>query len=380
MYKIAVIPGDGVGPEVMQEGIKVLEAAGEVANIDFEWVRYPFGAEHYLATGEILGEDALKEISGCDAIYLAAVGDPRVKPGILEQGILLKLRFYFDQYVNLRPVKLYPGIPTPLKDKKPEDINFFVVRENTEDFYVGVGARVTSPKQREELEVKRELYELKFGIDITKVRSEEIAFQIGVISREGAERVIRYAFELAKRQGMRRVTSVDKANVLTHVYSLWREVFEEVAKGYAEMETEFNYVDAITMYFLTMPEHFQVIVTPNMFGDIITDLGAQIQGGIGLAPSGNINPDGVSMFEPVHGSAPNLKGKGLANPVAQILAGALMLQELGEAEAAKLVEQAVAETLRSGVRTPDIGGSASTAQVGSAIAAKVKELAENGGD
>ena len=376
MYRIAVIPGDGVGPEVMQEGIKVLEAAGEVANIDFEWVRYPFGAEHYLATGETLSEDSLKELSRCDAIYLAAVGDPRVKPGVLEQGILLKLRFYFDQYVNLRPVRLYPGIPTPLKDKKPEDINFYVVRENTEDFYVGIGARITSAKHREELEVRRELYELKFGVDIEKEGSEEIAFQIGVISREGAERVIRYAFELAKRERMHRVTSVDKANVLTHVYSLWREVFEEVAKSYPEIETEHNYVDAVTMYFLSMPEHFRVVVTPNMFGDIITDLGAQIQGGIGLAPSGNINPRGVSMFEPVHGSAPNLKGKGVANPVAQILAGALMLRELGEGEAAGLIETAVAETLREGVRTPDVGGSASTAQVGSAIAAKVKELAD----
>ncbi|WP_456475084.1 isocitrate/isopropylmalate dehydrogenase family protein [Candidatus Pyrohabitans sp.] len=378
MYRIAVIPGDGIGPEVMQEGIKVLEAAGEVTGADFEWIRYPFGAEHYLATGEVLPEDALKEISGCDAIYLAAVGDPRVKPGILEQGILLKLRFYFDQYVNLRPVKLYPGIPTPLKDKKPEDINFFVVRENTEDFYVGVGARVTSAKQREELEVKRELYQLKFGVDITKEGSEEIAFQIGVVSREGARRVIEYAFELAKRQGMQRVTSVDKANVLTHVYSLWREVFEDVARGYAGIETEFTFVDAITMYFLTMPEHYRVVVTPNMFGDIITDLGAQIQGGIGLAPSGNINPQGVSMFEPVHGSAPNLKGRGLANPIAQVLAGQLMLQELGEAKAARLVERAVYETLREGVRTPDIAGSASTTQVGDAIAAKVKELADNG--
>ena len=378
MYRIAVIPGDGIGPEVMQEGIKVLEAAGEVTGADFEWIRYPFGAEHYLATGEVLPEDALKEISGCDAIYLAAVGDPRVKPGILEQGILLKLRFYFDQYVNLRPVKLYPGIPTPLKDKKPEDINFFVVRENTEDFYVGIGARVTSAKQREELEVKRELYQLMFGVDITKEGSEEIAFQIGVISREGARRVIEYAFELAKRQGLSMVTSVDKANVLTHVYSLWREVFEDVAKGYAGIETEFTFVDAITMYFLTMPEHYRVVVTPNMFGDIITDLGAQIQGGIGLAPSGNINPQGVSMFEPVHGSAPTLKGKGLANPIAQVLAGQLMLQELGEAKAARLVERAVYETLREGVRTPDIGGSASTTQVGDAIAAKVKELADNG--
>ncbi len=374
MHRIAVIPGDGVGPEVVAEGIKVLEAAGEALNIGFEWRRYPFGAEHYLSTGETLSEESLRELSACDAIYLGAVGDPRVKPGVLEQGILLKLRFHFDQYINLRPVRLYPGIETPLKGKKPEHVNFYVVRENTEDFYVGAGARVRE-SGRVELEVVRRLYRLRFGVDVEKEGSEEVAFQLGVVSREGAERVIRYAFELAEREGMGRVTGVDKANVLTHAYSLWREVFDSVAGEYEGIETEHTYVDAVTMYFLTRPEHFQVVVTPNMFGDILTDLGAQIQGGIGLAPSGNINPEGVSMFEPVHGSAPDIAGKGLANPVAQILAGALMLRELGEQRAAELVERAVAETLREGVRTPDIGGRASTSQVGDAVAEKLRELA-----
>ncbi len=377
MYRIAVIPGDGIGPEVVAEGIKVLEACGEVHGIEFEWLRYPFGAEHYLSTGETLDEDSLEELSRCDAIYMGAVGDPRVEPGVLERGILLRLRFYFDQYVNLRPVRLYPGIDTPLKGKSHEHINFYVVRENTEDFYVGAGARVRSGSSREEVEVVRELYRLKFGIDIEKEGAEEVAFQLGVISKEGAERVIRYAFELAVREGMSRVSSVDKANVLTHMYSLWREVFERVAAEHEGIETEHVYVDAITMYFLTRPEHFQVVVTPNMFGDILTDLGAQIQGGIGLAPSGNINPEGVSMFEPVHGSAPDIAGRGLANPVAQILAGALMLRELGEAEAAELVERAVAEALRSGVRTPDLGGRASTSEVGDAVAQKLRELAEH---
>ncbi len=370
-YKISVIPGDGVGPEVIQEGIKVLEAAG----VKFDWKYYPYGAEHYLKTNEILPDEALKKIEKSNAIYLGAVGDPRVETGILETHLLLKLRFYFDQYINLRPVKLYPGVPCPLKNKGPEHVNFYVVRENTEDFYVGMGGRFKTKKHSSALEMKRELYNLKFGIDITNEGASEIAYQIGVISREGAKRAIEFAFELAKRKGKKRVTSVDKANVLTHVYSLWREVFEEVAKKYPGIETEFAFVDAITMWFVKNPEWYQVVVTPNMFGDIITDLGAMIQGGMGLAPGGNINPEGISMFEPIHGSAPKYKGLNKANPIATILAGQLMLEQLGEQKAADLVEKAVIEVLKEGkVRTYDLGGSSKTSEVGDAVAGKVKEL------
>ncbi len=371
-YRIAVIPGDGVGPEVIREGLKVLRATSEaVPGLGFEFSEFPYGAEHYLKTKELVSEEGLKELKNMDAIYLGALGDPRVPTGILEQGILLKLRFYLDQYVNLRPVKLYPGVPCPLVGKGPEHVNFYVVRENTEDFYVALGGRAKG-LSRSYLEIKRSIYRAKFGLDID-VESDEIAYQIGVISRKGAERVIRYAFELARKKGKKRVTSVDKANVLTHIYSLWREAFERVAKDYPEIEKEFSFVDAITMWFIKNPEWYQVVVTPNMFGDIITDLGAMIQGGLGLAPGGNINPEGVSMFEPVHGSAPKHAGKNLANPIATILAGQMMLEHLGEQGAADVVEMAVAEVLAEGkIRTQDLGGKSSTSMVGDAVTERIK--------
>ncbi|MEM3402879.1 MAG: isocitrate/isopropylmalate family dehydrogenase, partial [Candidatus Hadarchaeales archaeon] len=318
-HEIAVIPGDGIGPEVIREGIKVLQAVCDVVpGLRLSFKYFPYGADHYLKTGELVPEEGLKELGKADAIYLGALGDPRVPTGVLEQGILLKLRFYFEQYINLRPVKLYEGVPCPLAGKGPKDIDFYVVRENTEDFYVAVGGRA-SGKSSFRHEVLRSIYHAKFGLDV-EVDRDEIAYQIGVISRKGAERTIRYAFELARKKGKKRVTSVDKANVLTHVYSLWREVFEKVAREYPEIETEFAFVDAITMWFVKNPEWYQVVVTPNMFGDIITDLGAMIQGGLGLAPGGNINPEGVSMFEPIHGSAPKHAGKNVANPIATILA------------------------------------------------------------
>lgn len=374
-HRIAVIPGDGIGPEVIREGVKVLQAVCDVVpglQLDFKY--FPYGADHYLNTKELVPDEGLKELEQMDAIYLGALGDPRVQPGILEQGILLKLRFYFEQFINLRPVKLYPGVPCPLVGKGPEHVNFYVVRENTEDFYVGIGGRMEGKKKLEH-EVIRSIYKAKFNLDVD-VEGDEIAYQLGVISRKGAERVIRYAFELARRKKKRRVTSVDKANVLTHVYFLWREVFEKVSKEYPDIETEFAFVDAIAMWFVKRPEWYQVVVTPNMFGDILTDLGAMIQGGLGLAPGGNINPDGVSMFEPIHGSAPRHAGKNVANPIATILAGQLMLEHLGEQSAADLLERAVVEVLREGkVRNPDLGGNSTTSEMGDAIAAKVRELA-----
>ena len=395
-YKIAVIPGDGIGPEVISEGRKVLDAVSEVENFEIEWREFPHGAEHYLKTGELLGEETLKEIERCDAIYFGSIGDPRVPTGVLEQGILLTLRFYFDQFVNLRPVKLFEGVPTPLAGKRPEDIDFCVVRENTEDFYVGAGGRVklaNASKQRAErgaakgkgverqvLEIKRSLYQLKFGLEIES-DADEIAYQIGVLSRKGCERVIRFAFEFARARrggesaGRKKVTSVDKANVLTHAYGFWREIFSEIAKEYPEIETEFAFVDAVAMWFVKNPENFDVVVTPNMFGDILTDLGAMIQGGLGLAPGANINPEGVSMFEPIHGSAPKYAGKGIANPIATIWAGSLMLEHLGERKAAEIVLKAISEVLRERkVLTPDLGGSSKTSDVGDEIAKKVKEI------
>lgn len=374
MYNIALIPGDGIGPEIIAEGKKIIEFASRQNGVEINWTEFPFGAEHYLKTGELLPDSALKEIEEMDAIYLGAVGDPRVKPGILEKEILLKLRFHLDQYINLRPIRLYRGVPTPLKDKGPEDINFYVVRENTEDFYIGVGGRFIGERNQDHLSVNRKLYQANIEVNFELKQAEEIAYQVGFISKPGAERVIKYAFDLAQKKGLNRVTSVDKANVLSDIYGLWRNCFTEIAEQYPGMETEFTFVDAITMWFVRKPEWFKVVVTPNMFGDIITDLGAIIQGGLGIAAGGNINPDGVSMFEPIHGSAPKYKGKLIANPVATILAGAMMMDTLGEYEIASSIENATEAVLAKGrVRCRDFGGNATTVDIGDEIISKLKK-------
>jgi tartrate dehydrogenase/decarboxylase/D-malate dehydrogenase len=371
-YKIPVLPGDGIGPEIIAEGRKVIDAAGERFGFDVKWIEYPHGADHYLETGELISEETLKELSGYPAIYLGSIGDPRIAPGILEKGILLTARFYFDQYVNLRPIKLLEGVWTPLKDKTPKDIDFVVVRENTEDFYVGIGGRAKKGETKDLLEVKRTLYSAKFGLDI-ETDSEEIGYQIGLISREGTKRVIEYAFSLAENR-KKHVSSVDKANVLSDIYGLWREEFNSVSAKHPGVATDFNFVDAITMWFVKNPEWFDVVVTPNMFGDIITDLGAMIQGGLGLAPGGNINPKGTSMFEPIHGSAPKYKGQNKVNPIATIWAGSMLIEQLGEKEAADTIVNAIQENiLDNKVKTYDMGGKSSTSDVGSDIARRVRE-------
>jgi isocitrate/isopropylmalate dehydrogenase len=366
-YKIPTIPGDGIGPEIIAAGKGVLEAAAEKHGFSLEWIEYPLGAEHYLKTGELISEETLKELKQYRAIYLGAIGDPRVKPGVLEKGILLTTRFYLDQYVNLRPVKLLQGVWTPLKDKGPKDIDFVVVRENTEDFYIGIGSRARRGQSHADFEVKRTLYNIKFGLDIES-DSEEIGYQIGEVSKEGCQRVIKYAFDKAQKR-RNEVASVDKANVLSDIYGFWREIFLDVAKGYPQVKHSFNFVDAITMWFVKNPEWFDVVVAPNMFGDIITDLGAMIQGGLGLAPGANLNPEGTSMFEPIHGSAPKYKGQNKVNPVATIWAGALLLEHLGEAKAASDVVAAIERNLFEGrIKTYDLGGSSTTSEVGKEIA------------
>ena len=372
-YKIPVIPGDGIGPEIIREGCKVLDTAGERFGFDIEWIEYPHGADHYLATGELISEDTLKELSQYKAIYFGAIGDERIKPGILEKGILLNIRFYFDEYVNLRPVKLLEGVWTPLKDKTSKDIDFVVVRENTEDFYIGIGGRAKKGKNKKTLEVMRNLYSVKFGLDINS-DSEEIGYQLGLISKEGTRRVIRYAFELAKDR-KKHLSSVDKANVLSDIYGFWREEFTSIAAEYPDVKTDFNFVDAITMWFVKNPEWFDIVVAPNMFGDIITDLGAMIQGGLGLAPGGNINPEGTSMFEPIHGSAPKYKGQNKVNPIATIWAGALLLDQLGEKDASSAIVRAIEQNIVNGeVKTYDMGGESKTSDVGNDIARLVKEV------
>ncbi|MEK7267434.1 MAG: 3-isopropylmalate dehydrogenase, partial [Nitrospirota bacterium] len=317
-YNIAVIPGDGTGPEVIAEGIKVLNAAEEKFGFKLNLTYYDFGGDRYLKTGEVLPENAVSELKKHNAIYLGAIGHPDVKPGILEKGILLKLRFELDQYINLRPVKLYPGVDCPLKDKKPEDIDFVVVRENTEGLYAGAG-----------------------GV-LKKGTADEVAVQESINTRKGVERCIRYAFEYCrKRNKIKKLTLCGKTNVLTFAFDLWERTFYEVAKEYPDIKVDYAHVDAITMWFVKNPEWFDVIVTDNMFGDIITDLGAMIQGGMGIAAGGNINPKGVSMFEPIGGSAPKYKGKNVINPLAAICAAGMMLEHLGEEKAGKTIEKAV---------------------------------------
>jgi 3-isopropylmalate dehydrogenase len=318
MYKIAVIPGDGTGPEVIREGLKVLKAVSEISGFKYQLIEYDFGGQRYRKTGEILPDSALKELKTVDAIYLGAIGDPEVKPGILERGLLLKLRFSLDQYINLRPVKLYPGVWTPLKDKGPEEIDFVVVRENTEGLYVGEG---------------------EF---INKGTENEVALQISRNTYKGVERCTRYAFEYTKKRNKnKKLTLCGKTNVLTYAHDLWQRVFDKVSEDYREIKTDYAHVDAICMWMVKNPEWFDVIVTDNMFGDIITDLGAMIQGGMGIAAGGNINPEGVSMFEPIGGSAPKYTGKKVINPLAAICALSMMLKELGEDKAAELIEQSV---------------------------------------
>jgi 3-isopropylmalate dehydrogenase len=366
-YKIPVIPGDGIGPEIIAEGRKVIDAAGEKFGFDVDWVEFPHGADHYLETGELISEDSLKELSGYKGIYLGSIGDDRIAPGVLEKGILLAARFYFDQYINLRPIKLLDGVWCPIKDKTPADIDFTVVRENTEDFYIGIGGRAKSGASKDMLEVHRTLYNAKFGLDI-ETDSEEIGYQIGMISKEGTQRVINYAFDLAEGSD-KHVSSVDKANVLSDIYGFWREEFNAVAAKHPDVTTDFNYVDAMTMWFVKNPEWFDVVVTPNMFGDIITDLGAMVQGGLGLAPGGNINPEGTSMFEPIHGSAPKYKGQNKVNPIATIWAGAMLIEQMGEKEAADAIVSAIETNISEAkVQTYDMGGSAGTSDVGSDIA------------
>jgi isocitrate/isopropylmalate dehydrogenase len=371
-HRIASMPGDGIGPEIVEVTRKVLDKAGEKHGFSIEWRDFPNGANHYLKTGETLTDEDIKHLENCEAILLGALGDPRVKPGILEKGVLLNLRFALDQYVNLRPVQFFPGVDVPISTKGRENLSMFFVRENTEDFYVGLGRRFPGKKDRTKIELERKSYKMEFDIRASIDGDDESAYQIGVITKGGARRVMKYAFDLAAKKGKTKVTCVDKANVITEMYGLWRDVFNDVAKWYPGIETEFAFVDAVAMTLVKNPERYQVLVTPNLFGDILTDLGAGIQGSLGLSPGGNINPEGVSMFEPIHGSAPKYAGKRVANPIATILAGQMLLDTLGEKKAAQDIENAVYSVLAERkVRTPDLGGKASTDQIADAVIAKL---------
>jgi len=341
-YKIAVIGGDGTGPEVVAEGLKALGAVSNKFQIKFDYTKFDFGGERYKRTGETLPASAVDELRKFDAIYLGAIGHPDVKPGILEKGILLALRFALDQYINLRPVKLFPNVWTPVKDKGPEDIDFVVVRENTEGLYVGTGGY------------------------LKKGTPDEVATQVSINTRKGVERCLRYAFEYTRKRNKRKqLTLVGKTNVLTYAFDLWERAFHEVGeKDFKDIKREYAHVDATCMWFVKNPEWFDVVVTDNLFGDIITDLGAMIQGGMGIAAGGNINPNGVSMFEPIGGSAPKYTGKNVINPLAAIGAAQMMLEVLGEDKAASAIEAAIMKTVlkmpsqaagKMGMSTTEVG-------------------------
>jgi 3-isopropylmalate dehydrogenase len=347
LYRIGVIPGDGTGPEVTAEALKVLAAASEASGFSYETEHYDLGGDRYLASGEILPDSVIEEFRGLDAILLGAIGHPDVKPGILEKGILLRLRFELDQYINLRPVKLYAGVETPLKDKGPEDIDFLVVRENTEGLYAGAG-----------------------GI-LKKGTPDEVAVQESINTRKGVERCLRYAFEATRARGKTNtLTLCGKTNVLTYAFDLWERAFNELGESeYPDIKRDYAHVDATCMWMVKNPDWFDVIVTDNMFGDIITDLGAMIQGGMGIAAGGNINPEGVSMFEPIGGSAPKYTGQGVINPMAAISACQMMLSHLGEKDASVRVEKAITEVLSKHLKSMSAGAmGCSTSEAGDMVA------------
>jgi len=351
LYKIAVLPGDGTGPEVVAEGLKALAAVAQKFNFKYETETFDFGGDRYLRTGEVLPDTAVEDLRQFDSIYLGAIGHPDVKPGILEKGILLYLRFELDQYINLRPVKLYPNVETPLKDKGPEHIDFVVVRENTEGIYVGAGGF------------------------FKKGTPDEIAIQESINTRKGVERCLRYAFEYTQRRNKTNtLTLCGKTNVLTYAFDLWERAFNEVGDSdYPNIKRDYAHVDAICMWMVKNPEWFDVIVTDNIFGDIITDLGAMIQGGMGIASGGNINPEGVSMFEPIGGSAPKYTGQNVINPLAAIGACQLMLDTLGEHQGAQVLEDAMVSTMQKldGMGAGRMGYT--TSQVGDMVAQAVAD-------
>lgn len=346
MHKIAVIPGDGIGKEVVPEGIRVLDAAGKRFDIEFQWEFFPWGCEYYSLHGQMMPPDGLTMLREFEAIYLGAVGAPGVPDHVSLWGLLIPIRTTFRQYINLRPVRLLEGLQSPLRDKKPDDIDLCVVRENNEGEYSRVGGRTHEGTDR------------------------EMAMQTSIFTRTGIEKVIRFAFELAKRRRKKHLTSATKSNGLIHTMPFWDEIFREISQDYPEVRADQFHIDALAAALVLRPENFDVLVGSNLFGDILSDLAPALAGGLGIAPSANLNPEHEfpSMFEPVHGSAPDIAGKGTANPIGQIWSGAMMLDHLGHSDAARAIEEAIERALlEEKTRTPDLNGSASTEEVGITI-------------
>ncbi|NLN71990.1 MAG: isocitrate/isopropylmalate dehydrogenase family protein [Thermoplasmatales archaeon] len=366
MKHLALIPGDGIGKDVTDAGMQVLDAVSEISGFSYDAELFDIGSERYLASGTLLEDGEIEELRSKDAIYFGAIGDPRVRPGVLEQGVLLRLRSALDQYINFRPVtSVHPYVP--LKRETDFDIHF--LRENTEDFYMGMGGRIQSGGNLK-LSAARRLYDLRISLDLDADAEEDFAVEVGLLSRKGVERFADYSFRHAESLGQDKVTLVDKANVCTGIYGFQREIFEQKASEHG-MGLDFMFVDAMAMAMITRPERYGTVAVPNLFGDILTDLGAQLQGGLGLGASGNINPEGVSMFEPIHGSAPDIAGKGIANPIAAVMALKMMLDVLGHREEGEMVRKAVSGCLAEGKVTPDLGGKLNTWQVAEDISARI---------
>jgi tartrate dehydrogenase/decarboxylase / D-malate dehydrogenase len=349
-HRIAVIAGDGIGKEVMPEGIRAVEAAGARTGIDFEWTEFDWSCEVYANTGRMMPEDGLERLNDFDSIFLGAVGWPGVPDHISLWGLLIPIRRAMEQYVNLRPVRLFEGVPCPLANRSPEEIDFWVVRENVEGEYSQIGGRLHSGTE------------------------QEMAQQASVFTRHGTDRILRYAFDLAQSRPKKHLTSATKSNGIFHTMPFWDERVVEIGKEYADVKVDKYHIDILTAHFVRHPDWFDVVVGSNLFGDILSDLGPAVAGTIGIAPSANINPEGnhPSMFEPVHGSAPDIAGQGIANPIGMIWSGAMMLEHLGHPEAAALIMSAIEDTLKQpAAMTPDMGGKASTTELGKAIAEKI---------
>jgi 3-isopropylmalate dehydrogenase len=376
-YKIALLPGDGIGPEVTAEAVKAVEAAGARHGFSVQWAAYPFGAGHYNRTGETLPDSVLDEMALCDAMMLGAVGDPSVKPGILERGILLKLRFHFDQYVNLRPARSYGSVPCPVPLAEGKRIDSIVVRENTEDFYMGIGAAAQKDGIDLPFEAERGLYKLAGRLSASFTPDCAAALQIGALTRPGIERVTRFAFELAKKRGEKEVVLASKANAVPFLYGFLDEETKRAAAEYPEIGLKIQNVDALCYHLARNPAAHGVILCPNLFGDIVSDLLSALTGGLGLGAGGNIGAR-LSMFEPVHGSAPDIAGTGRANPLAAILAAGMMLDHIGESAGARSIDAAVTAYLEKsgGAEKPvELGGKASCQAAGDAVA---ERIAQNG--
>jgi 3-isopropylmalate dehydrogenase len=396
--KIAVFPGDGVGPELINEGIKVIEKAAELDKFGIEWARFPHGAEHYLETREELTEKALEEIKdSCNAVYCGPIDSietqsvsGRQKPDEFERvkrahpraaGFLNAangrkipniIRDYFAQFLSLRPIRLFPSVESPLANKAENQVDFVVMKENFEEFYAGASGRAKSGKNRQQLDIGKDSFRARFGLNIDA--KGEIAYQVGMLSRKGCENVAKFAFEYAKSKNKKKVTAVDKANMLGF-HNIWKESFESVSRDYKGIDVEFELIDLAAMNFIRQPEKYEVVAAPNMIGGILGDLGAALQGNLAFACRANINPEGISMFEPAHGSAAKLKGQGIVNPIAAIWAGALMLDSLGLQESSSLIIRAIEGVLRENrTRTLDLSGNNSTSEMGDAIVDKFIDI------